>query len=733
MRVWPGRPFPLGATYDGIGVNFALFSEHATNVYLCLFAESGAQKEIARIPVRERTDQVWHCYLPDALPGQLYGYRIEGPYEPENGLRFNKNKLLLDPYAKLVGRDLSWDDALFGYKIGEDDLTFDERDSAPFAPLGAVVDDAFTWGDDQPPRTPWHQTLIYEMNVKGFTHRMPGVPPAMRGNYAGVASEAAIRHLLELNVTAVELLPIHHRADDRHLLEQGLSNYWGYNTLGFFAPDTRFATNPAGAVQQFKMMVRRLHAAGIEVILDVVYNHTAEGNHLGPTLSMRGIDNSAYYRLSPDSSRYYMDFTGCGNTPNMQHPRMLQLIMDSLRYWVLEMHVDGFRFDLASTLARELYDVDKLGAFFDIIHQDPVLSRVKLIAEPWDVGPGGYQVGNFPVLWTEWNGQYRDEVRDFWKGGGGSAGKIATRLCGSSDLYEHNGRRPYASINFITCHDGFTLTDLVSYNGKHNEANGQEGGDGTDDNRSWNCGAEGPTEDPNIIKLRERQRRNMLATLMLSQGVPMLLSGDEIGHTQKGNNNTYCQDNDLTWLDWKMTSSKKALLTFVRKLTRIRREQPVLKRRKFFLGRAIRGEGISDISWFNAAGEDMTDDQWNQQVTCLGMRLAGDLMNETDEHGEVIQGDSLLILMNGHHESVEFTLPPTNPNHRWELLIYTANDHAHSQLLEGGGKYSLMDRSLALFRTRPHHIGLTVTPLQAEEMRKEMRRTGRRTPRGVMV
>ncbi|QVL33524.1 glycogen debranching protein GlgX [Telmatocola sphagniphila] len=726
-RIWPGRPYPLGATWDGKGANFALFSESATGVELCLFSKSNADKEIERIRFTQRTDLVWHMYLPDILPGQLYGYRVEGPYEPEKGLRHNPNKVLLDPYAKQVGRDIKWDDSLFGYKIGEEDLTFDDRDSAKFAPLGMLVDNAFTWGDDRPPRTPWHRTIIYEAHVKSFTQRMPGIPDKLRGTYAGLASDAAIKYLLDLNVTAIELLPVHHRANDRHLMEKGLSNHWGYNTLAFFAPDTRFAVGNTDAVQQFKMMVRRLHAAGIEVILDVVYNHTAEGNEKGPTLSLRGIDNGSYYRLSPESPRYYMDFTGCGNTPNMRNPRLLQLIMDSLRYWVQEMHVDGFRFDLASTLARELYDVDRLGAFFDIMHQDPLLSQVKLIAEPWDVGPGGYQVGNFPVLWTEWNGEYRDITRQFWAGAGSVAGKFATRLCGSSDLYEHNGRRPYASINFVTCHDGFTLSDLVSYNEKHNEANGEENRDGANNNHSWNCGAEGPTRDGNIRRLRARQQRNFLATLLLSQGVPMLLSGDEIGHSQKGNNNAYCQDNDLTWLNWRPSEESKALLAFVQKLTRIRTEQPVLKRRNFFQGRAIRGSEIQDVSWFDPSGKDMTSEQWNGTVTCIGMRLAGDLMDEVDDQGEPIQGETLLILMNCGPESVDFTLPVTNPEHRWELLVYTADDYAHEPLMEGGQSYKLLDHSLALFRTRPAILPEPlVTPLQAEALRKDMASPNRR-------
>ncbi|HXD85855.1 MAG TPA: glycogen debranching protein GlgX, partial [Urbifossiella sp.] len=611
MRIWPGRPYPLGATWDGAGVNFALFSEFATKIELCLFENAAAPSECERIELRERTDQVWHCYLPDVLPNQLYGYRVHGPYEPAKGHRFNPHKILLDPYAKLIGRDVSWDDQLFGYTIGQDDLSFDERDSAAHAPLAAVVDTAFTWGDDKPPRTPWHKTFIYEMHVKGFTQLHPEVPENVRGSYTALASEAVIKHLKGLNVTAIELLPVHQHLNDRHLLERGLTNYWGYNTLGFFAPHFGYQSanlnfNP---VNEFKMMVRAMHAASIEVILDVVYNHTAEGSHLGPTLSWRGIDNASYYRLSPDP-RYYMDFTGCGNTLNMQNPRVLQLIMDSLRYWVKEMHVDGFRFDLASTLARELFDVNKLGAFFDIIHQDPIISQVKLIAEPWDVGPGGYQVGNFPPGWTEWNGKYRDCVRKFWKGDGGTASEFATRLCGSSDLYEWSGRKPYASINFITCHDGFSLNDLVSYNDKHNEANGEENNDGCSNNDSWNCGAEGPTDDSNINALRDKQKRNFLLTLMLSQGVPMLLAGDELSHTKKGNNNTYCQDNELTWLNWNLDDRQEAFLRFAVLASRIWREQPVLQRRQFFLGRSIRGEGITDVSWFNPDGKDMSDDDW---------------------------------------------------------------------------------------------------------------------------
>jgi glycogen operon protein len=731
MRIWPGRSYPLGATWDGAGVNFALFSEHATKVELCLFDSADAQKEsVPPINLTEHTDMVWHCYLPDVQPDQLYGYRVHGPYEPAKGHRFNPKKVLLDPYAKAIGRDLRWDDSLFGYKIGdpEADLTPDDRDSAAFAPLGAVVDAAFTWGDDRPPRIPWHRTLIYELHVKGFTKRMPDVPEKVQGTYAGVASEAAIQHLRSLGVTAVELMPVHQHVDDRHLLEKGLTNYWGYNTLAFFAPDTRYAAGGTAreSVHQFKMMVRGLHAAGLEVILDVVYNHTAEGNQLGPTLSMRGVDNASYYRPSPEDPRYYMDFTGCGNTLNMVNPRVLQLIMDSLRHWVLEMHVDGFRFDLASTLARELHAVNKLGAFFDIIQQDPILSQVKLIAEPWDVGEGGYQVGNFPVLWTEWNGKYRDNVRRFWKGDGATASEFATRLAGSSDLYEQGGRLPHASINFVTCHDGFTVQDLVSYNEKHNEDNGEDNKDGSSDNHSWNGGAEGPSDDPAIKALRERQKRNIIATLFLSQGVPMIRGGDELSHTQKGNNNAYCQDNDLTWLNWELNPEQKDFLEFVRKAARIWREQPVFQRRKFFLGRGIRGTGVTDISFFEPSGKDMSDEAWSAGfIKCMGVRLAGDLIGDVDERGEPIVGDTLLLLLNGHHEPLPFVLPVTKEEHHWERLLDTADLAETTQTWKAGEPYPLKERSLAVLRTRlPEEAGQTMSATQMDSMAK----AGQRLP-----
>jgi isoamylase len=728
MRVWPGRPYPQGATFDGAGVNFALYAEHATKLELCLFDSIDDEKESQCIPLREQTDMVWHGYLPDAEPGQLYGYRVYGPYDPANGHRFNSNKVVLDPYAKAIGRDVRWDDSLFGYQIGHanKDLSFCPRDNAAYAPLASVIDTAFTWGDDRPPRIPWHKTLIYECHVRGLTMRHPDVPEERRGTYAGLATEPVIQHLRSLGVTAVELLPVHYHLNDRHLVERGLTNYWGYNTLGYFAPHVAYASkqSPRKSVQEFKTMVRSLHAAGIEVILDVVYNHTAEGNEMGPTLSWRGVDNASYYRLSPQDKRYYMDFTGCGNTLNMVQPRVLQLIMDSLRYWVLEMHVDGFRFDLASTLARELHDVNRLGAFFDIIHQDPVLSQVKLIAEPWDVGPGGYQVGNFPVLWTEWNGKYRDTIRRFWKGDGGLVSEVATRLAGSSDLYEDDGRKPYASINFVTVHDGFTLQDLVSYNEKHNEANGEGNRDGADDNNSWNCGVEGPTDDPHVVELRERQKRNFIATLLTSEGVPMLFAGDELSHSKRGNNNTYCQDNELTHLNWDLDPRRQGFLDFVRRCTRLWAEQPVLQRRKFFNGRPIRGTDVKDISFFGPDGKEMSDQAWNTgYVRCLGVRLAGDRIDDVDERGEPIVGDTLMILMNAHWEEIRFTLPPTLHGQLWETLIDTADPDGPIRVCRGGEAYALYGRSTAVLRTSPkEQAGQEFTTAQVEALRREAQR-----------
>ncbi len=704
MRVWPGQPYPLGATWNGVGVNFALFSAHATRVELCLFDSVDSAQESVRLVLPEQTDMVWHGFLPDVRPNQLYGFRVYGPYEPARGHRFNHNKLVMDPYARAVARTIQWADELFGYTVGaaDEDLSFDPRDSAARAPLAAVVDPAFSWGDDRPLRTPWHNTVIYEMHVRGFTMRHPGIPEHLRGSYEALTTEPALRHLKDLGVTAVELMPVHHHARDRHLQERGLSNYWGYNSYGYFAPEHRFAASrtPAGAVREFKRMVRALHAAGLEVILDVVYNHTAEGNHLGPTLSLKGIDNASYYRLVENDPRYYMDFTGCGNTLNMRSPQVLQLIMDSLRYWVQEMHVDGFRFDLASALARELYDVDRLASFFDIIHQDPVLSQVKLIAEPWDLGEGGYQVGNFPVLWTEWNGKYRDTVRRFWRGDGGTVSELATRLSGSNDLYAHSGRKPYASINFVTAHDGFTLADLVSYNEKHNEANGEDNRDGESHNLSWNCGVEGPTDDPEVLALRQRQARNILATLLLSQGVPMLSHGDELGRTQQGNNNAYCHDSELTWINWNLTDDQKALCDFTRQLVQLRLQEPVLRRRKYFQGRSIRGG--KDVAWLAPDGREMTDEAWSADfVRSVGMLLSGHGIEEVDEHGEPIVGDTLLLLLSAHHDEVLFTLPDLDPAHYWQRLFDTVDPHATPRAMKAGAAYALQGRSVALFKVTP--------------------------------
>ena len=704
MKSHPGNPYPLGATWNGIGVNFALFSEHATQVELCLFDSAAAKTESLCIPLTERTDMVWHLFVPDILPGQLYGYRIRGPYKPEEGHRFNPNKVVLDPYAKAIGRNIQWAPEMFGYKIGDpqQDVSFDDRDNSAFAPLAVVVDPAFTWGSDAPPKIPWHKSIIYELHPKGFTQLHPDIPESMRGKYAALATQPVIRYLKDLGITAIELMPVYQHANDQYLVEKGLSNYWGYNTFGFFAPEISYdgRGGPENAIRDFKRMVRTLHAENIEVILDVVYNHTAEGNQLGPTLSLRGIDNASYYRLMPDKARYYMDYTGCGNTLNMRHPRVLQLIMDSLRYWVTEMHVDGFRFDLASALARELHEVDKLGAFFDIIHQDPVLSQVKLIAEPWDLGEGGYQVGNFPIGWTEWNGQYRDTLRRFWKGDGGVASELATRLTGSSDLYEHNGRRPYASINFVTCHDGFTLQDLVSYNGKHNEANGENNKDGSDNNISWNCGAEGPTDDPLIKGLRERQKKNFMATLLFSQGVPMLRGGDELSQTQNGNNNAYCQDNDISWTHWNLSTEQKNFLDFCRMLIRIRKSQPTLQRRTFFQGRELRGKHIKDITFLDPSGQEMNDQAWAADfVRCLGMLLAGDMIEEVDEAGNRVTGDTLLLLFNAHHETILFTLPPVATGQAWVRMIDTSETDTVAHRIRRGVRYEIKGRSLALLRS----------------------------------
>lgn len=711
MRVWPGHPYPMGATWDGEGVNFALFSEHATAVELCLFDGPESIKESHRIRLEERTDQVWHAYIHGLWPGQHYGYRVHGPYAPEEGHRFNHHKLLIDPYAKSIAGTVEWSDAVFGYRIGDPqaDLSFDPQDNAANIPKCVVVDQAFTWGGDRQLKTPWDRTVIYEVHVKGFTARHPEVPDHMRGTYSGLTTPAAIDHLLELGVTAVELLPVHHFVRDKHLADQGLTNYWGYNTIGFLSPDIRYAVSPVRDrhVREFKTMVKTLHSAGLEVILDVVYNHTAEGNQLGPTLSFRGIDNSAYYRLVDTDKRYYTDYTGCGNTLNVTHPRTLQLIMDSLRYWVTEMHVDGFRFDLASALARELHEVDRLSAFFDILHQDPVLSQVKLIAEPWDVGEGGYQVGNFPVGWAEWNGRYRDTIRRYVKGDGGQMAELAYRLTGSSDLYSTSGRRPFASVNFITAHDGFTLHDLVSYNNKHNEANGENNQDGTNDNDSWNCGVEGPSNDPAILGLRERQKRNFLTLLFLSQGVPMLCGGDEIGRTQMGNNNAYCQDNEISWFNWNLDRAQSDLLAFVRHLITFRKRHPVLRRRRFFQGRHIRGSEVKDLSWFRPDGKEMTDEDWNAgYAKSLALRLAGDAIAERDQKGRPIVDDTLLVLLNAHHTPLAFTLPAHKRGIRWHPVLDTALSGENGKQVtgfRGGEQYEMEARSIAVLRLNGKH------------------------------
>jgi isoamylase len=672
--VWPGRPFPLGAAWDGSGTNFSLFSENAERVVLCLFDE--ADNEV-RIELTERTAFNWHVYLPGVGPGQRYGYRVHGPYDPRAGLRFNPAKLLIDPYAKSIEGKVRWHRAnVLPYVPQPDarddaDLERDDEDSAVAIPKSVVVDDRFDWEGDRPPDIPFDRTVIYETHVKGFTMRHPGVREDLRGTYAGLASEAALDYLKSLGVTAVELLPVHHIADESFLNERGLTNYWGYSTIGYLAPHSLYAaTGIRGQeVREFKGMVKALHAAGIEVILDVVYNHTAEGNHLGPMLSFKGVDNQSYYRLVPDDPHFYMDFTGTGNSLNPVHPSVLRLIMDSLRYWVAECRVDGFRFDLASALAREFYDVDRLASFFDVIHQDPILSQVKLIAEPWDVGPGGYQVGNFPVLWSEWNGIYRDVMRDFWRGEAG-VNAFASRFTGSRDLYESDGRRPFASINFITAHDGFTLSDLVSYNEKHNEANLEDNRDGTDDNRSWNMGVEGPTDDPEINALRERQKRNFLATLCLSQGTPMLLGGDEMGRTQGGNNNAWCQDTEISWFDWEVDEDARALTEFTRRLIALRRDHPVFRRRQFLHGTEEEGSGLPDAWWFRTDGRRMTKRDW-ETAHVVGMFLNGEEIAAPDERGQRVIDDSFLLLFNGSHEDVDFRLPPGRFGQRWVCELRT--------------------------------------------------------------
>jgi isoamylase len=675
MRVWPGNPFRLGATWDGEGVNFALFSAHAERVELCLFDSAADAVESSRVVLRDRTGDVWHAYLPDVRPGQHYGYRVYGPYAPSHGHRFNPNKLLLDPYARAVNGRIQWDDAVFGYHIGDPaaDASFSRVDSAAQVPKCVVIDTAFSWGGDQSPRTPWSRSVIYECHVKGLTARHPGVPEHLRGTYLGLATDPILDHLLSLGVTAIDLLPIHHMAVDRHLLERGLTNYWGYNSISFFAPDCRYATASDGdQVTEFKSMVKAFHRVGIEVILDVVYNHTGEGNALGPTLSFRGIDNASYYRLQREDQRYYTDHTGCGNTVNTFHPRVLQLVLDSLRYWVEEMHVDGFRFDLAVTLGRRMDEFDGVGRFFSTVQQDPVLSRVKLIAEPWDLGPDGYRLGGFPAPWAEWNGRYRDCVRRFWRGDRGQVPELASRLSGSSDIFAPSGRGPHASVNFVTCHDGYTLQDLVSYEQKHNLANGENNADGHDDNLSCNWGAEGKTESTAINDLRLRMKKNFLATLAFSQGVPMIAHGDEMGRTQQGNNNAYCQDNDITWVDWSLSEAQRELIAFTSEVIALRQSNPVFRRRYFFAGDPVNEQGPKDVTWLRPDGGEMTHDQWtapDQHV--LGVLIHGDASDEIDERGRLNRGATLLLVMNGGRRSCRFKMPVLKDAGRWVERVNT--------------------------------------------------------------
>jgi isoamylase len=699
-QVWPGSAYPLGATYDGTGTNFAIFSEVAEKIELCLFDEQGNEERI-RLP--EMDAYVWHAFLPGIQPGQRYGFRVHGPHDPEQGLRCNPNKLLLDPYAKAIDGQVDWDESVFGYHFESGDKNDD--DSAPHMPKSVVVNPYFDWGVDRPPKTPYNKTVIYEAHVKGLTMTHPRVPEELRGTYSGIAHPAIIEHLHDLGITAIELMPVHQFVQDDTLQQKGLRNYWGYNTIGFFAPHNEYAQATDGQqVQEFKGMVRALHEAGIEVILDVVYNHTAEGNHMGPTLSFRGIDNVAYYRLVEDDKQYYMDTTGTGNSLNVATPQSLQLIMDSLRYWVTEMHVDGFRFDLASSLARQFHEVDRLSAFFDLCHQDPIVSQVKLIAEPWDIGDGGYQVGNFPALWTEWNGKYRDTVRDFWRGEDATIGEFASRITGSADLYQHSGRRPVASINFVTAHDGFTLNDLVSYNEKHNEANGEDNNDGESHNRSWNCGVEGETDDPEILALRAQQRRNFIASLMLSQGVPMLLHGDELGRTQGGNNNGYCQDDEITWIDWENVD--EGLLEFTKLVTKLRTDHPTFRRRRFFHGRPVRreeGDPVQDIAWLTPGGDVMDDDDWDVGFAkSLAMYLNGHGIRETDERGEDVIDDCFYLAFNAHHEPIDFTLPSSDYAEGWTVVVDTAEFGAVEPVqVKAGDTLTVAARATVVLQAAP--------------------------------
>jgi glycogen operon protein len=696
LQIRPGTAYPLGANYSGAGTNFAVFSEVAERVQLCLIDDDGAETQIDLL---ERDGFVWHGFLPGVEPGQRYGYRIHGPHDPAQGQRCNPNKLLLDPYAKAIDGKFEWAEAVFGYHF-DDPSSRNDDDSGPYMPKSVVINPFFDWGVDRPPRHSYPDTVVYEAHVKGLTETHPGIPEELRGTYAAIAHPAILDHLTELGVTALELMPVHHFADDSVLQDKGLSNYWGYNTIGFFAPDSKYsrADSRSGQVQDFKSMVKAVHEAGIEIILDVVYNHTAEGNHLGPTLSFRGIDNASYYRLVEDDLQYYMDYTGTGNTLNVRHPHSLQLLMDSLRYWVTEMHVDGFRFDLASALAREFYDVDRLSSFFDLIQQDPIVSQVKLIAEPWDVGPGGYQVGNFPPQWTEWNGKYRDTVRDFWRGEPDTLGEFASRITGSADMYEHDGRRPAASINFVTAHDGFTLRDLVSYNEKHNEENGEDSADGESHNRSWNCGVEGETDDPEILELRARQSRNMIATLLLSQGVPMISHGDELGRTQQGNNNGYCQDNELTWIDWENVD--EGLLAFTRKVTALRAAHPVFRRRRFFEGRPMQrsADALPDIAWLRPDGSEMTEDDWSADFgRAVGLFLNGSAIPEVDDFGERITDSSFLLLLSAHYEPIDFAVP-AEYGEQWEVVIDTMHEDEEVDPLSSPATISVGPRAITVLR-----------------------------------
>ncbi len=698
MRVWPGKPYPLGANYDGAGTNFSIFSEVADRLELCLFDEDG---EETRVDLPEVMSFCWHGYFPDVELEQRYGYRVHGPWAPEEGLYCNPSKLLLDPYAKAIEGNVDWDEAVFSYRFNDPEGPRNDDDSAAFMPKSVVINPFFDWTDDRSPQIPPHETLIYEVHVKGFTELCPDIPSEMRGTYSGMTHPSVIDYLTRLGVTAVELMPVHQFVQDSHLLEKGLKNYWGYNSIGYFSPHNAYSSRGqlGNQVSEFKNMVKTFHQAGIEVILDVVYNHTAEGNHLGPTLSFKGIDNAAYYRLVEDDPRYYFDTTGTGNSLNMRHPHVLQLIMDSLRYWILEMHVDGFRFDLAATLARELFEVDRLSAFFDLIQQDPVVSQVKLIAEPWDIGEGGYQVGNFPPLWSEWNGKYRDCVRDFWRGEDQTLGEFAFRFTGSSDLYENTGRKPNASINFITAHDGFTLNDLVSFNEKHNEANGENNQDGENHNRSWNCGAEGPTTDPSVIELRERQKRNFLATLFLSQGIPMLLGGDEIARTQSGNNNAYCQDNEISWFNWE--NADEDLLEFTRKLIHFRRDHPVFMRRGWFIGEAVHGKGIEDIGWFTPGGEEMEEEHWGEGFAkSMAVFLNGRAIRSRDPFGQPIEDDSFLVLFNAGHEEIAFKPPVPEKNIQWAKVLDTGAGGflKEEEMLDAMEKVPVRDRSIVVLR-----------------------------------